>query len=76
MRNNNVLLCIIHLEFFENNTLCVTLICMFLYNANVFKHETRLISISKINNPDLYKVDFQNIENVKLKTQYYYQLDK
>ena len=49
---------------------------MFLYNANVFKHETRLISISKINNPDLYKVDFQNIENVKLKTQYYYQLDK
>ena len=62
-----------HLSFFENNVLCVTLLCMFLQFANVFKNETKnFIDMNKFNNPELYKCDFKNIETVELKNKYYY----
>jgi hypothetical protein len=61
-----------HMSFAENNVYCVTLMCMFLQFANVFKNETNFIDMNKLNNPELYKCNFKNIETVELKNKYYY----
>lgn len=61
-----------HLSFFENNVLCVTLLCMFLQVANVFKNETNFIDANKLRNPELYNCDFKTIETVELKNKHYY----
>ena len=42
-------------------------------NEKMCKKHKKYISINQVNNPDLYKVDFQNIENMKLKNKYYYE---
>jgi hypothetical protein len=62
-----------NISFFDNNMLCITIICMFLHFINVFKPERKYImSVSELTNPELYSCDFKNIETVELKTKYYY----
>ena len=61
-----------HLSFFDNNIICITIICMFLHFVNVFKHERNYIQLHKLNDPELYSCDFKNIETVELKNKYYY----
>jgi hypothetical protein len=62
-----------NMDFLDDNNLCITIISMFLSVTNVFKKHKKYISINQVNNPDLYKVDFQNIENVKIQNKYYYE---
>ena len=62
-----------NMDYLENNNVCITILSMFLSFTNVFKKHNPYMSINQFNNPDLYKVDFQNIENVKLKNKYYYE---
>ena len=62
-----------HLLFLENNMFCITLIFKFLHFANVLKNkQNSILSINKLNQPELYTCDFKNIENVELKNNYYY----
>jgi hypothetical protein len=62
-----------NMEFLDDNNVCITIISMFLSFTNVFKKHKPYISINQVNNLDLYKVDFQNIENVKIQNKYYYE---
>ena len=62
-----------HGLFLENNMFCITTIFKFLHFANVLKNEQNsILSINKLNQSELYTCDFKNIENVELKTTYYY----
>jgi len=61
-----------HISLFDNNMICITIICMFLHFINVFKTERKYMSISELTNPELYSCDFKTMETVELKTKYYY----
>lgn len=61
-----------HLSFLDNYVMCVTIICMFLHFANVFKNEQTFMRINELNNPEVYACDFKNIENIQLTNKYYY----
>jgi hypothetical protein len=58
------------LSFLENNMSCVSLVNKLLYDHNIFNRDNFFVFISNFNDKHLYKVNFMNIENIKIKNDY------